>query len=114
MSKSLVVVFVALLAAAAVAHSVDPDEVVAYLNSAKVRDREGIERAGRAEKLPEVLIIEVGARWYAIDLQKRRTFARQWRDLWTHAVRKGRVSVIDGDTGAPVVRYGPRGSVDPI
>lgn len=99
------------MAAAAVAHSVTREEVLAHLNAPEVRQREAIHRASSPDKLPELLLIEVTENWRTLAADDRRATARRWLSLWHHAVARGRVSVVD-ESGQPVVHYRPSGDVE--
>jgi hypothetical protein len=104
-----VLALVAGLAAPAAGHWVTPEAIVAGLNAEATRTRWGIERATRDPKAPRLLVIRVGARWYALPAAERRPEALAWRERWRHNVPQGVVSVLDAATDAPVVRYEPGG-----
>jgi len=89
------------------AHDPTPSELVADLNSEVSRAESGVVRATRDPKLPRLLVIEVGGRWYQRPEEARRGAAAAWRAIWQKAVPGGLVSVLDALSGEPVVRYRP-------
>jgi hypothetical protein len=104
-----VLAVVAGLAAPAAGHWVTPEAIVAELNAEATRTRWGVEQATRDAKVPRLLIIRVGPRWYALPAAARRDQALEWRERWRHNVPQGVVSVLDAASDAPVVRYEPGG-----
>lgn len=97
------------LARAAGAHWVPPEAIVAQLNGEGGR-RAGVERAVRDEHAPRLLVIRVGARWYARTVEARRRQAESWLEHWRRNVPQGMVAVLDARTDLPVVRI-RRGTV---
>ena len=93
-------------------HTIPKEEIVAYLNSQEVREASGIERAAQDEKLPRLLVVEVGERWFKLSEQERREYAKKWHAAWRHAVANGVVSIIEKQTGDAVVSYRPDGRVE--
>ncbi len=102
---------VVLVATTALAHWQTPDEVVAELNAPALRATSGVERATRDPKSPRLLVVRVGAGWYALAAEERREQAEEWLALWRHNVAQGIVAVLDARTERPVVRFAPGGTV---
>jgi hypothetical protein len=99
------------LAASAAAHWEPPEAIVAELNADATRARLGIERAERDANVPRLLVIRVGARWYALPEMVRRALAEDWHERWKHNVPQGVVSIVDAASDLPAVRFGPGGQV---
>ena len=101
----------ALLAAAAAAHQVAPEAIVAGVVDPRVRDAWGVDSAYRDEKAPRLLVIRVGPHWYDRTPAARQKQAAAWHDLWSQNVRQGILAVVDATTGTPVVHFGRGGKV---
>ncbi len=99
-----------LIAGSVFAHTIEPREVIAYLNSQQVRDACGVTRAAQVDGRPDLLLIEISGKWFQLPPERRERLAREWRDLWRHSVKSRRVSIIDAKS-RPVVHYLPDGSV---
>ncbi len=108
MKRAALVAFALLIAGVVSAHTVDPSEVVAYFNSPQTREAYGVTRAAQIKNRPDLLVIEVGAKWFGLAPQRRQELAIEWRDLWRHSVKTGRVSIVDSES-RPVVHYLPEG-----
>jgi hypothetical protein len=104
-------IVIALGTAAAFAHTPSPDDVVASIGSPAARAAAGVVRAERDAANPRVLLVRVGAGWFALAGQARAAAAAEWRAAWRHAVPGGVVAVLDAHTDRPVVRYGRGGTV---
>jgi hypothetical protein len=63
----------------------------------------------RDAHVPRLLLVRVGADWYALDPERRRAFADGWRRHWREAVPDGLVGVLDAASGKPAVNYDGRG-----
>jgi hypothetical protein len=90
---------------------VTPEQIVAGATAEQTRAAWGVEDAYRDDKVPRLLVIRVGERWYARSAPDRRTQAKAWQDLWRQNVAHGIVSILDAKTGAPAVRFDPKGDV---
>ena len=99
------------MAAGAEAHSLTGEELIASLAAPAARVATGVERVAISPANDRVLVVEVGARWYALAPEARASSATGWRAAWRHAVPGGVVAVLDAGTGAPVVRFAPGGVV---
>ena len=95
-----------LVAASVFAHTVEPGEVIAYLNSQQVREECGVTRAAQVEGRPDLLLIVINHKWFQLPAERRVKLAREWRDLWRHSVKSRRVSIVDAQS-RPVVHYLP-------
>jgi hypothetical protein len=105
------VVLTFLLAAASVwAHTPAAEEVVASLATPAARVAMGVERVERDGRNPRVLVIRVGAGWFAQPRADRAAAAVRWRDAWRLAVPAGIVAVLDARE-RPVVQWGRGGTV---
>lgn len=93
------------------AHWVPPEAIVAGATAESTRAAWGVEDAYRDEKLPRLLVIRVGPRWYGRSTADRRKQAAGWAELWRNNVPRGIVSIIDARTEKPAVRFGPHGEV---
>ena len=109
--RSALVALTLLLAGPVLAHTIEPREVDAYLNADRTREECGIARARQIGERSDLLLIEVNDRWSRLAVSRSQRLAVEWRDMWLHAVKNGRVSIVDEKTQAPVVRYLPDGSV---
>jgi hypothetical protein len=89
------------------AHGEAPEEVVSAVAAAAERAGWGVVRAARDAKTPRLLLVRVGSRWYARSVAERRRHAQEWLDRWRHSVPHGLLAVLDHETDAPVVRFGP-------
>ena len=87
------------------AHWTSPDEVVAQVTSPASRKSLGVESATHDPKNPRLLIIRVGADWYALPRAKRAKQSKEWLDLWHRSVEQGIVAILDAKTDKPVVRF---------
>lgn len=106
------IVFLALaVAGAAAAHSPTPASLLESLNAPAARAALGVERAEQDRINPRILIVRVGGRWFDLDGADRLLQARIWRDDWRRAVPRGVVAVLDARSDAPVVGFGPGGTV---
>lgn len=110
--RGLLALVVAALAPVAGAHTISVEEVLAVLNDPKEKEKTGVVRAKQDPRLARLLVVEIGARWYAIDRGGREKLAGEWLGLWRHSLAKGVVSVLDERTGEAVVKYRPDGSVE--
>ena len=81
------------------------------MTAEKTRAAFGVESAYRDAKVPRLLVIRVGARWYERSEADRRAQAQSWHELWRKNVPQGIVSVLDAKTGAPAVRFDRNGQV---
>jgi hypothetical protein len=95
---------------AAAAHWTPPEAIVAELNADAGRGS-GVEGAERDAKVPRLLVIRVGDRWYALTPAARRAQAADWLGRWRASVDQGIVAVLDARTAKPVVEFGPGGTV---
>lgn len=109
---ALVALLAGALARTAGAHTISPQEILDHLNDAKDREKTGVVRARNDPKLPRLLLVEVGERWYGIDRATRQRLAKEWLGLWRHSVATGVVSVLDEKSGESVVKYRPDGSIE--
>lgn len=98
---------------AAAAHWTPPEAIVAELNADTGRGI-GVEGAGRDAKVPRLLVIRVGDRWYALTPAARRAQAADWTGRWRASVGQGIVAVLDARTAKPVVEFGPRGTIKAV
>ncbi len=112
--RSLFALLIGALARSAGAHTISAEEVLTRLNDAKEKEKTGVVRARADPKLPRLLLVEVGERWYGIDRAVRQKLAKEWLGLWRHAVATGVVSVLDEKSSEPVVKFRPDGSVDVV
>ena len=110
---ALAVVLPLVLVRAAAAHWTAPETIVAELNGETGR-KLGVERAERDAKLPRLLLIRVGERWYALPPAARKAQAADWLARWRESVPQGIVAVLDARTATPVVDFGPRGTVEGV
>ena len=110
---AIAVVLPLVLVRAAAAHWTPPETIVAELNGDAGR-KVGVDRAERDAKLPRLLLIRVGERWYAIPAAARRAQAADWLTRWRESVAQGIVAVLDARTAKPVVDFGPRGTVEAV
>jgi hypothetical protein len=101
------------LGRAAAAHWTPPETIVAELNGEAGR-KLGVERAERDAKLPRLLLIRVGERWYALPSAARKAQSADWLARWRESVQQGIVAVLDARTATPVVDFGPRGTVEGV
>jgi len=100
-----------LLAGPARAHWVAPETIVAGATAESTRSAWGVESAYRDAKVPRLLVIRVGPRWYQRSAADRRTQAAGWAELWRQNVSRGIVSIVDARTEKPAVRFSPSGEV---
>lgn len=99
------------LAGHAIAHAPTPASMLGVLNAPEARTALGVERAERDPTNPRVLVVWVGPRWFDLEGADRLLQARCWRDDWRRAVPQGVVAVLDTRSDAPVIGFGPRGTV---
>jgi hypothetical protein len=92
------------LAASAHAHWPAADEIVAEIASAP-----GVVEVRRDATTPRLLLVRVGAGWYALPAERRLAFADAWRTHWRQAVPDGLVGVVGATTERPAVNYDGRG-----
>jgi hypothetical protein len=109
--RSAVVVALVLAAAAARAHTLAPEELLAALTTPSGRVATGIERASRDHANPRLLLVRVGPRWFALSRETRAAAATDWYAAWRRAVPEGVVAVLDENTDRVVVRFGRGGTV---
>jgi hypothetical protein len=98
---------------AAAAHWTAPETIVAELNGDAGR-KLGVERAERDAKVPRLLLVRVGERWYAVPAAARKAQAAEWLARWRESVEQGIVAVLDARTAKPVVGFGARGTVESV
>jgi hypothetical protein len=98
---------------AAAAHWTAPETILAELNGDTGR-KLGVERAERDAKLPRLLLVRVGERWYPLPAAARKAQAADWLARWRESVPQGIVAVLDARTATPVVDFGPRGTVEGV
>jgi hypothetical protein len=91
---------------AAAAHWTPPEAIVAELNAGSGHEV-GVEGAERDAKVPRLLVIRVGDRWYTLAPAARRAQAADWLGRWRASVDQGIVAVLDLRTAKPVVEFGP-------
>jgi hypothetical protein len=96
------------------AHSISKADVLARLNHDAVRSKLGIDAAELDPVLKRHLIIHVTEKWYELSESSRKQMAGRWLSLWRHATRRGIVSVVDAESGAAVVNFGPSGQVTSV
>jgi hypothetical protein len=101
------------LVRAAAGHWTPPDTIVAELNGDAGR-KVGVERAERDPKVPRLLLVRVGERWYALPPAARKAQAADWLARWRESVQQGIVAVLDARTATPVVDFGARGTVEGV
>jgi hypothetical protein len=101
------------LGRAAAAHWTPPETIVAELNADAGRGP-GIEHAGRDVKVPRLLVIRVGERWYARTPGARKAQAAEWLARWSASVPQGIIAVLDARTAKPVVNFGAGGVVESL
>jgi hypothetical protein len=109
--RTALLALLAVLASRAAALWLPPAAVVAHMNSDRVRELWGVERAERDAKVPHVLVVRVGGHWYEVPAAARMKEASRWLDDWRHNVAQGVVAVLDAATRRPVVQFGPGGRV---
>jgi len=93
--------------AAAHAHWMRPEEIVAGLASdAQLRERLGVVAVQIEPRLPRLLIIKVDrTRWEAAPAETRTKLAEEWLETWRHNVPEGIVAVLDATTEQSVVNF---------
>ena len=94
--------------AAARAHWVTPEEVVAELDAPATRTSLDVLSVARDARLPRLLVVRVGPRWTELDPALRREAAEAWRELWRHAVPDGVLAVTDA-SGRSLVSFDAAG-----
>jgi hypothetical protein len=99
------------VAVSAWGHTLAPEEIVASLTEPGSRVVAGIERAERDPRNPRLLVVRVGAPWFALSSKARAEAAADWYATWRRAVPQGIVAVLDGATDRVVVRFGRAGAV---
>lgn len=103
----LVVASLLLWSAAAAAHWLQPEEIVAGLaHDAQLRASVGVLDVYRDPKLPRLLVIKVQRdRWEAAPTTMRIQLAEEWLATWRHNVPEGIVAVLDAGTAQSVVHF---------
>jgi len=101
-------VLVVLLVGRAAAHWPSAEEVVAEVGGAEGRAA-GVVEATRDPAVARLLLVRVGAAWYALAPERRRALAERWRTEWREAVPDGLVGVVDATSAHPVINYDVRG-----
>jgi hypothetical protein len=102
------VVLVALLVGQAAAHWPSAEEVVAEVGGVEGRAA-GVVEVTRDPTVARLLLVRVGAAWYTLAPERRRTLAERWRTQWREAVSEGLVGVVDATSARPVINYDARG-----
>ena len=108
MRRELLVALGLGVAVAAAAHRPAADEVIAELAGERGRAA-GVVSVKRDPNVPRLLLVRVGAGWYALAPERRLALADAWRTHWREAVPDGLVGVLDETTGRPAVNYDGRG-----
>lgn len=93
------------------AHVLSADRVVRELNREDVRSATGIEEARADPRSGRHLVIRVGAGWRDLPAARRAALATHWLRAWRHARPAGVVSILDAQSGEPVVNFGAAGEV---
>ncbi len=97
------------LAAPATAHWVRPEEVVALLRQPELGRRCGVVGVERSEALPRLLLVRVDARFRALPAARQVELAEEWWHLWRSASPSGVLAIVDAETDASLVSFGPDG-----
>ena len=97
-----------LVAAAAHAHHLTPDEVAARLSAADVRQSFDVIDVARPRDLPRLLVVRVGRGWASVDPLRRVSAAEEWYQLWRDAEPDGVVAIVDTED-RPLVNFDASG-----
>jgi hypothetical protein len=98
-----------LTAAAAGAHSVQPRDVLAKLQSPGLRARFDIVSVAPDAKLARLVLIRVGPKWHDVPVDQRINAAEQWQHLWRDSMPGGIVAIIDAARDTPLVNFDTAG-----
>jgi hypothetical protein len=93
-----------LSAAAAFAHWLQPDDVLAELRSPALARSFDVQSVERNANLPRLLVMHVGPRWEAVDPALRQQSAERWFHLWRSASRLGILAIVDA-SGRSLVSF---------
>ncbi|MFQ5513480.1 MAG: hypothetical protein ACE5FG_03515 [Myxococcota bacterium] len=95
--------------AAAEAHWVRPEQVLAQLRAPELAESYGIVSVEIDVHLERLLVIRVDDRWRRQEPFVRRSSAEAWRELWRRAVPQGVLAIIDAESSTSLVGFDGRG-----
>jgi hypothetical protein len=98
-----------MLAAAAAAHWVKPEDVIARLQAPELRARFDIVSVAPNAKLPRLVLIRVGPKWHEVPEDQRTSAAEQWQHLWRDSTPGGVIAILDATSDAPLVNFDAQG-----
>jgi hypothetical protein len=111
MAWGLVAGWLAALAVAAPvdAHWLRPEQVIAMLESADSRQRDGVVDASRSVDQPRLLVVSVGSAWVERPASQRRELAMRWRRHWREAVPSGLLAIVEVESKRSLVGFDAAG-----
>jgi hypothetical protein len=93
----------------ALAHWLQPEQVIAEVKSAASRSEYGVERAERSAEQPRLLVVSVQPRWSELEAARRQEAAERWRRHWREAVSSGVLAIVDVESQRSLVSFDASG-----
>ncbi len=86
-------------------HWISPKEILAALNDPPNKQKTGIKDAKIDQHTSRLLIIKTSKQWAELSKEDRIRNAEAWYKLWSQHVPKGIVSILDGESEEPVIKF---------